>query len=408
MTELETGTYITEWQERINLDRLRKGRLKRVQEQLKEKGLGAILCYSRRNQRYITGLWLPQWAASYRHNQVLLCRDDEPYVYVRNGWVYLFRRTAPWIKRDRVLPSFWYSVGAFGPDVTSKIFDSLANEVKKRMKDAGVAGEPIGVDMDTPIAVIRALERVGLEVVDGEEAMIDARAIKLEEEIECLRVACAISEALFDEARRNIKPGVRGNELMGTLYDKLYKLGSEPEFTHMVICIGPWTDQPGPCRMYSDRMIRPGDLIHIDVVGASWMGYTACYYRNFVCGKASKEQRDAWEVCNNLLEEILKAFKPGNTTKDVAEKFPTPDFWGYKEDWEVAGYCVAHGMGMGYDKPWISRPFSIEHPIKLEENMVVAVEPFYRGVRLEDMIVLRPGGYELLTKYPRELIECNL
>lgn len=298
--------------------------------------------------------------------------------------------------------------------MTAERSDEVASEVKTRMKENGVIGEPVGVDVDTPLPIVRALERAGMKVVDGEEAIMDAKAIKSAEEIYCMRVAASIAEASFEEAKNALRPGVRGNELVGLILNKVFSMGAECDMVQPVVCSGPQTNMPGSCRAYSDRIIRPGDMVYFDIF-ASYMGYTTCYYRTFVVGRATQEQKDIFQQCLDLHKKIGKAFRPGITTKDIAELFPGPEFWGFKEDWEVAGGCVAHGMGLGgYDKPWISRPFSITHPQKIEEGMTIAFEEHTgrkdqrQGCRMEDVVAIVPGGAENLYKWPLELIECPI
>lgn len=401
---------ITEAQERIDVERLRRGRLKRALEQLKEKNLGAILCFDHGNIRYITGLQIPAWMRLGRHQYAFLAREAEPVIFARDlTFIRYYKETAPWV---RVMLASSFARGCFGPLATEAIATKIAEDVKNLMKEYGVEKEPLGVDFETPWEVIRALEKAGIKVTSGEDAMLDARAQKLEEEIDCFRVASAIAEACFDEIRENLRPGVKGNELIGLVAKKVYELGGEIAFTP-VLCSGPLTNAPGPCRILAERVIRPGDLVYVDLVGITWMGYHICYYRNFVCGRATPEQKDVWQKCYDLQMDLLKTFRPGISTKEIAEKIPEPEYWGWKEYWETFPNAVCHGIGLSqYDKPWISK-LSLKYPMEIKENMVIAVETFFakkdqkHGVRIEDMIVIRPGGYELLTQYPWELIECT-
>jgi Xaa-Pro aminopeptidase len=407
------GLQITDWQERLNVERLRKYREERIQKQLKQHGIGAILCYSYPAIRYSTGMWVPGWARWVRHHQAIVVKGADPYFYARGAFYFMHKRTAPWLK-DRIFPSFWYSRGAFGAEVTAERADEVAAEVKKRMKENGVSGERVGVDIDTPFAIAKALERSGLEVVDGEEAIMDAKAIKCAEEVECMKIAGSIAEACFAEAKTALKPGVRGNDLIGLIMNKAFSMGGECDMVQPICCSGPQTNMPCSCRGYSDRIIRPGDMVYFDLL-VSYMGYCTCYYRTFVLGRATREQNELFQECLDLHLKIEKAFRPGVTTKDIAELFPGPEFWGFKEDWEVAGGCVAHGQGLGgYDKPWISRPFSLAHPQKIEAGMTIAFEEHTgkrwqkQGCRLEDVLVVVDGGSRNLYSWPLELMECPI
>ena len=73
----------------------------------------------------------------------------------------------------------------------------------------------------------------------------------------------------------------------------------------------------------------------------------------------------------------------------------------------------AHGLGIGlWEPPIISRAISLDHPVDIEENMIIAIETYagseVDGVRIEEEVVITDDGYEKITMFPAdELIECN-
>jgi Xaa-Pro dipeptidase len=112
----------------------------------------------------------------------------------------------------------------------------------------------------------------------------------------------------------------------------------------------------------------------------------------------------------------MAKIKAGNTTRDICEQWPdSPTYWGYEPDeWDkVSPHAVGHGIGLSlHEYPLFSRP-GMGGDAKLEEGMVLAVETWCGkkggdfGIRLEENVVVRKDGYELLTKFPiDELIEC--
>jgi Xaa-Pro dipeptidase len=96
--------------------------------------------------------------------------------------------------------------GAIPPQTGS--VEKVAQDILKWLKEYGVEKKPVGMDI-ADIPLIRALEKKGLEIVDGQQVMLDARIIKTKDEIELLKVAAAMVDAAYEEIVRAIKPGVR-------------------------------------------------------------------------------------------------------------------------------------------------------------------------------------------------------
>ena len=80
---------------------------------------------------------------------------------------------------------------------------------------------------------------------------------------------------------------------------------------------------------------------------------------------------------------------------------------------EAFGLAFAHGLGVGlWERPMVSRLFSLDHPVTLKEGMVIAVETYCGegtdGARIEEEVVVTANGNEIITKFPcDELIGCG-
>jgi Xaa-Pro aminopeptidase len=113
---------------------------------------------------------------------------------------------------------------------------------------------------------------------------------------------------------------------------------------------------------------------------------------------------------------VLDEIKPGATTADAAAKFPDEqaeywEYYGATDAWQMTTNHWGHGLGLSqYEVPMTWRGASMEHPITYEPGMVMAVETQDRdgsqGVRVEEMVVVREGGVELLSQWPVEEITC--
>ncbi len=400
------GTMAVDYEERVNYERLRRERLAKAKEQLRAYSLGALLCYDFDNIRYITGTHVGEWARNKMQRYVILPKDAEPILY--DPAAPAKRKIAPWIA-DRVFPAVGSMRGAIPPEVGS--IAALAKSVKKVLSEHGVANQPVGVDI-TDVPFIRALEKEKIEVVDGQQAMLDARIIKTKDEIELLKLSAAMVDAAYGEVVRSIKPGVRENGLVAVANETLFNLGSE--LVECVNCVSGPRAQPHP-HTFGDRIIRPGDMVFLDIMH-SFSGYRTCYYRTFVCGKPTRAQLEAYDKAWAWLKKSIEAIKPGATTEEVARCWPPAQEFGFKDEREAFLLQFGHGVGLSiWEKPVISRLFSLEHPFTIKEGMTFALETYcpssdgQGAARIEEEVAVTKDGCERLFKFPCEqLISCGL
>lgn len=400
------GVMGVDFEERVNYDRLRKERLERAKEQLKAHNLGALLCFDFDNIRYITSTHVGEWARNKMQRCVILPLDSDPILF--DPAAPAKRKTCPWIA-DRVFPAVGSMRGSIPPEVgmIEKVADSIVDVLKKYK----IADLPLGVDI-IEIPLIEALTKRGIKVVDGQQAMLDARIIKTKDEIELLGIAASMVDAAYAEVARNLVPGVRENELVALVNNVLYTLGSD-----LVECVnvvsGP-RGAPHP-HVFADRIIRPGDMVYLDIMH-SYNGYRTCYYRTFVVGEPTKAQIEAYEKAWAWLKASIDAVKPGATTADIARCWPSAEELGFKNEEEAFLLQFGHGVGLSiWEKPVISRLFSLERPFKIQKGMVFALETWCpskdgRGAaRIEEEVVVTDTGCERLFKFPaEELISCPI
>ncbi len=132
-------------------------------------------------------------------------------------------------------------------------------------------------------------------------------------------------------------------------------------------------------------------------------GYFVDYVRCFkVDAKPTQQEKDLYKEVLKSMEASIEMMKPGNTTRDVAEKFPVYDDDKYGT---VTLQQFAHSIGLSpYEGMWVSRSYSLDHPVEIKANMTFAVETLagHPGLtqtcRLEDDIVVTPEGPVRLTQ----------
>ena len=403
MTIRTYGANAVDWEQRIDLDRLRRERLERLSGMLERSDLGAVLSFDFSNIRYVTSTHIGTWAMDKLIRFALLPRGGQPIVWDFGSAARHHQLFNPWLdgtKRARAGISTLR--GAMHPN--SGVAETLARNVARELADYGLSGAPLGVDV-IEIPVLAALRAEGIDVVDGQQLFMEARRIKTPDEIALLTHACAMVDAAYDELYAFLRPGVRENECVGLVSKVLYDLGSE--YVEGVNAISGERCSPHP-HVYSDRLLRPGDPAFFDILH-SHLGYRTCYYRTFAVGSASPAQRDAYARCREYMDRAIAMVKPGTTTADIVSLWPRAEEFGFAD--EEAAFALQYGHGVGlsiWEKPIFSRLVSLDHPEVLEEGMVFALETYWpaadgwSAARIEEEVVVTAEGCELITKFPAE------
>ena len=324
-------------------------------------------------------------------------------------------RRMPWMK-GRVKPSIsMFKMSSSSENDLAMLY--FVETVKRLMAEHGVSGEPLAVDGTTCGMILeRALRGAGISPVYGKPVMDRARMIKTPDEVELMRITCGNAETAFAAIADAIRPGVRECDLVGIGIRALYAEGAD--HTEDLVCCSGFNTNPYGWS-FTDKPVRPGDLVYIDVDGNSYQGYKSCVYRTFCCGRATNEQKELYHECYEMLYGAIGAVRHGATDYDLYAKWPdSPAHWGYGTWQEIAPYAMGHGLGLSlHDMPAISplRKVYNQPPITLEEGMVLAIETYAGrrggkdGVRLEENILVTRDGCEVLSRWPvRELMECWL
>jgi Xaa-Pro aminopeptidase len=406
------------------MDRLRDERLARLHAELDRSSLGAVLAFDFSNIRYMSGTHIGTWAMDKLIRFALLTRRTDPIVWDFGSAAKHHALYNPWLdvttaeadadpnaphhgaKRPRMQSGARAGIstlrGAFPP--AAGLAADLAKKIKRELEKFGLANEPLGVDV-VELPVLIALQREGIEVVDGQQVFMEARRIKTPDEISLLTQAASMVDAAYEELYRFLRPGVRENEAVGLVAKTLYDLGSE--YVEGVNAISGERCSPHP-HVFSDRLIRPGDPAFFDILH-SWNGYRTCYYRTFAVGSASQAQRDAYSRAREYMDRAIALVKPGATTADIVSVWPKAEEFGFPD--EMAAFALQYGHGVGlsiWEKPIFSRLTSFDHPETIEEGMVFALETYWPSAdgwgaaRIEEEIVVTADGCEVITKFPAE------
>jgi Xaa-Pro aminopeptidase len=406
------GTTGVDWENRLDMDRLRRERVGRIKAELDKSDLGALLTFDFHNIRYLTSTHIGTWAMDKMIRFALLPRGGDPVLWDFGSAARHHQLQAPWLDEphDAVGRGPHYGAragistlrGAISPGAGRA--EDVAAKVAQVMADFGLQGQPIGVDIIEP-PVLLALQALGIPVVDGQQLFLEARRIKTVDEIGLLTQAVSMVDAAYEDLYDFLRPGVRENECVGLVSKKLFDLGSE--HVEGVNAISGERCSPHP-HVFSDRLLRPGDPAFFDILH-SYQGYRTCYYRTFAVGSASAAQRGAYKICRELMDNAIALVKPGATTAEIVQVWPTAQEFGFPD--EEAAFALQYGHGVGlsiWERPIFSRLTSIDYPETLEVGQLFALETYWPSddgwgaARIEEELIVTETGCEVITKFPAE------
>ena len=389
-----------DYEQRVDFDRLRNYRLGRARAALETSDCGALLLFDFYNIRYATQTWIGGALGDKMTRYALLARGHEPVLWDFGSAAKHHQLYSPWLDPANCRAGMLGLRGAIAP--RAGLMEQAVREVKGMLTDLGLAGQPVGVDIVEP-PFLAEMQRQGLQVVDAQQLMLDARVIKSPDEIMLLSQAAAMVDGVYQDIVEALKPGIRENEIVALANKRLYELGSDQ--VEAVNSISGERCNPHP-HNFTDRIIRPGDQAFFDIIH-SFNGYRTCYYRTFGVGWATPAQRDAYAQAREWMDAALDAIKPGVSSDTVARTLPRAQDFGFDSELAAFGLQFAHGLGLGlHERPIISRLNSLEHPIELKAGMVFAMETYcpaadgISAARIEDEVVVTDYGTEILTRYP--------
>jgi len=434
------GNFAVEYEQRAyNPERMRRERLERAHAALKKYGLGAIITYNYDNHRYLGYYSSHQYGRRRPGDYALLIRDAGfPYVGadpLPPAWEEV---KTPWLKDRMVLKTSrqFMLLQAYPqkPEYMVGEWDDMAAEVKGLLKKHGVEDLPCGMDLSN-FNMVMACQKAGIKLVDGNHVMAAARMIKTEDEVECLRMAGVITESAHWEVCHALRPGVTEWEIAGVAANALFKRGAEElEGPSFVICSGERSGFGVPA-MPTDKIVRPGDMVIIDINGVSFQGYRTCFYRTYVVGdKPTEFQKEIYHCAYEGLMALTSSIKPGITNLEAANNWKNQGRetgqWGAMPKWPAPGRyyfgSVAHHIGLCSGDPGPVIPGTVEvlapegvPALTLEKNMCFAVEVgcftwdgkkwAKDGAKIEHCGRVTDTGFEVFYRFPmKDLIACGL
>ena len=316
-----------------------------------------------------------------------------------DGYVLVSREKA-WLLTD---PRYTEAAEAsVGPDVTVLRFDSTHPKLPllKRILEEEKVERLAAEDRHLSYAAFRMLEQqLGRTLLPAGDLLPALRASKDEEELRLMREAQAIADKALEETLPYIRAGMSEKEVAAELVYRMLRNGSEKNSFDPIVVTG--QNSSLPHGVPGDRLLREGDFLTIDF-GCVYGGYCSDTTRTFAVGSATEEMKNLYALVLEAQLAGIRAARSGISGKEIdeaARKVIRDAGFG-----DFFGHGFGHSLGLDiHEQPVLNQRGERLMP----DGAVVSAEPgIYLpgrfGLRIEDVMILRPDGSEVITKSPKD------
>jgi Xaa-Pro aminopeptidase len=351
-------------------------RLNELKKKLDELGLDAFLIKKIFNVRYLSGFSGSAGVLLLTKNKNYFISDfrykSQSSAEVSKDFeIIIYKQASNGFLGDLIKENNLKKIGVEGNALTLSEFESLKKEFS--------AVEFIPVDSLIEKAVIR----------------------KTEWEIGEIKKAVEITDRVFEKMLTMIKPGLTEKEIAAEITYHHKKFGAEKDAFDPIVASG--ERSAFPHARPTDKKIQSGELVTLDF-GCTFNGFNSDLTRTIAVGKIPDDAVKIYNIVKEAQQLGLDNVRIGIKGKDL-DAFPRNYITekGYGDNF---GHGTGHGLGLEvHEIPKINQ----YSEYVLEENNVFTVEPGiyvegFCGVRIEDDVVVRKNGCEILNKSPKELI----
>ncbi len=388
--------------EGIDLKAVRAYRLGRVRAEMAKRDLAAVILSDPINIRYATGTRNMQvFSMRNAPSRYLLLTAEKSILFEFTGCLHL---ADGFETVDEVRPACTASFVAAGPAIAERE-KVWATEMADLI--TSLVGKNVSVGMERMNAgAAIALQNLGFRIVDAQEPVEMARAIKSDEEMKCVRASLRATEIGVGKLRDAIQPGMTENELWSVLHQSIIAQNGDYCETRLLNSgerTNPWFQET------SNNTIGKNELIALDTDVVGCHGYYSDFSRTFHSGPdtPSQQQRTLYKVAMEQVHHNMDIIKAGMSFRDYAVQA-----WDIPEKYYANRYYLsAHGCGMTGEYPYLYHSGDFPdagYDGVIEAGMTICVESYIgeengsEGVKLEQQLLVTETGTELLSQFPFE------
>lgn len=375
-------------------------RITKTRQAMENAGIDLMIVTDPSNMAWLTGY--DGWSF-YVHQCVLLAGDGDPVWYGRNQDANGARRTVFMDESDIVGYADHYV-----QSTERHPMDFLATVIAER----GWQGATIGVEMDNYYfsaacydSLVRHLPNA--RFCNANSLVNWQRAIKSDPEIEKMRKAARIVEAMHRCIFELVEPGLRKNELVAEIYRTAIRgvEGYGGDYPAIVPLVPSGVDASAPHLTWDDRPFKAGEGSFFEIAGC-FQRYHCPLSRTIYLGKPPQKFLDTEKAVVEGIAAAIEAMKPGNTCEEVEAAWRrTIARYGIEKE-SRCGYSI----GLSYPPDWGERTMSLRpgDTSVLQAGMtfhfIPAIWQDDWGLEITESVLITEQGAETFCNYPRELL----
>ncbi len=375
-------------------------RLAATRKAMAAKGLDLLVVSDPSNMAWLTGY--DGWSF-YVHQAVIVPPDGEPVWYGRGQDAAGARRTT-WLAPGNIVGYADHYVQSTERHPMDFLAEVLASRRWERLA--------IGVEMDNywfSAAAFASLQKhlPNARFADATALVNWQRAVKSTAEIDYMRKAARIVEAMHARIVDKVEVGMRKCDLVAEILDAGTRGvdGIGGDYPAIVPLLPSGADAAAPHLTWNDKPMKSGEGTFFEIAGC-YNRYHCPLSRTVFLGRPTQAFLDAEKATLEGMEAGLAAARPGNRCEDIANAF----FAVLRKYGIVKDNRTGYSIGLSYPPDWGERTMSLRpgDRTELEPGMTFH---FMTGLWLENMgleitesILITGTGVECLASVPRKLV----
>lgn len=266
-------------------------------------------------------------------------------------------------------------------------------EILKKSKVNSIIVDSNNISASDFFLISERLKIQNIELIHKYGVLNSFRMVKTEKEIEYIKEACKIVSNVCDMVKSELKPGLTELDIHYRILE-LFAKNKVKESFKPIVAAG--KNSANPHHISSNYKINENDIVMMDL-GCIYKGYCSDLTRTYFLGKINGKFRKIWDIVKEAQNAVLKDIRSG-----------LPIAWADKTARDIisaAGYgdkfihTTGHGIGLEiHEMPSLSKNaegfFSNNYAVTVEPGIYIEGE---FGVRIEDSIIVREQGCEILT-----------
>jgi Xaa-Pro aminopeptidase len=310
--------------------------------------------------------------------------------------------------KDSAVPDLGVTVRDWvdGENPYQLVADALSDGRLAAVPDGRLAAVPDGrlaavTDSMPALHLLPLADLLGTVPVLATDVLRRLRMIKDAAEIDALRKAGAAIDRVHARVPEFLVPGRTEADVAADIAEAIVAEG-HTEAAFIIVGSGP--NGADPHHECSDRELRAGDIVVVDIGGPYEPGYNSDSTRTYSLGEPEPEVARQYAALQRAQAEAVAAIRPGMTA--AAVDAAARDVLAAEGLAEVFVHRTGHGIGLSvHEEPYIVAG----NDLTLEPGMAFSVEPGIYfpgrwGARIEDIVIVTDDGAESVNHRPHELI----